>query len=187
MITCVVEYVIAPAKIDAFERFARRWIELVGSHGGLHHGYFLTGRGCQRQGPGVVQLPQPRCLRAIPRPVRYRPGLHRGGPHQGRERLRAALRTDLHAAAASRVPGRISSPPGSSPTRSGAPEVVRRSGTPGHRGGETVLAGAHPDPAGCPRASCGRAYPTACPGRSAFKGKFPIFSAKSIIWPAGLP
>jgi hypothetical protein len=40
-ITCLVEYVIDPAKIDAFERFARRWIELVGSHGGMHHGYFL--------------------------------------------------------------------------------------------------------------------------------------------------
>ena len=31
MITCArLEYVIVPAKIDAFERFARRWIELVG-------------------------------------------------------------------------------------------------------------------------------------------------------------
>ena len=41
MITCVVEYVIDPAKIDAFERFARRWMELVEVHGGRHHGYFL--------------------------------------------------------------------------------------------------------------------------------------------------
>ena len=45
MITCVVEYVIVPAKIDAFERFARRWIELVDSHGGMHHGYFLPAEG----------------------------------------------------------------------------------------------------------------------------------------------
>ncbi|MBF5000787.1 hypothetical protein IRT45_26975 [Nocardia sp. BSTN01] len=29
MITCVVEYVIDPAGIDAFERFARRWMDLV--------------------------------------------------------------------------------------------------------------------------------------------------------------
>jgi hypothetical protein len=29
VITCVVEYVIDPAQIDAFERFARRWMELV--------------------------------------------------------------------------------------------------------------------------------------------------------------
>ena len=34
MITCVVEYVIDPAKTDAFERFARRWMELVDRHGG---------------------------------------------------------------------------------------------------------------------------------------------------------
>jgi hypothetical protein len=33
MITCVVEYVIDPAEIDAFERFGRRWIELVNQHG----------------------------------------------------------------------------------------------------------------------------------------------------------
>lgn len=29
MITCVVDYVIDATKIDAFERFARRWMELV--------------------------------------------------------------------------------------------------------------------------------------------------------------
>jgi hypothetical protein len=47
MITCVVEYVIDPAKIEAFERFGRRWIELVDSHGGMHHGYFLPMKGTQ--------------------------------------------------------------------------------------------------------------------------------------------
>ena len=41
--TCVVEYVIDPAKIEAFERFGRRWTELVDLHGGTHHGYFLPG------------------------------------------------------------------------------------------------------------------------------------------------
>jgi hypothetical protein len=45
MITCVVEYVIDPAKIEAFERFARRWMELVDLHGGQHHGYFLPAEG----------------------------------------------------------------------------------------------------------------------------------------------
>jgi len=45
---------------------------------------------------------------------------------------------------------------------------------PGRRGGETALPGAHPWPSSLPahRASCGRASPPACPGRSAFKGKF---------------
>jgi hypothetical protein len=45
MITCVVEYVIDSAKIEAFEEFARRWMELVDRHGGTHHGYYLPGEG----------------------------------------------------------------------------------------------------------------------------------------------
>lgn len=52
MITCVVEYVIVPAKIDAFERFGRRWMELVDSHRGKHHGYFLPAEGRPR-GPAI--------------------------------------------------------------------------------------------------------------------------------------
>ena len=45
MITCVVDYVIDPSKIEAFERFARRWMELVEREGGTHHGYFLPSEG----------------------------------------------------------------------------------------------------------------------------------------------
>jgi hypothetical protein len=45
MITCVVDYVINPAQIDAFERFSREWIRLVNLHGGTHHGYFLPAEG----------------------------------------------------------------------------------------------------------------------------------------------
>lgn len=45
MITCVVEYLIDPAKTEAFERFATRWMELVAQHGGTHHGYFLSADG----------------------------------------------------------------------------------------------------------------------------------------------
>lgn len=45
MITCVVEYVIDPAKIEDFERFARAWMELVDRHGGRHHGYYLPAEG----------------------------------------------------------------------------------------------------------------------------------------------
>ncbi|MEV6072122.1 NIPSNAP family protein [Nocardia sp. NPDC052001] len=45
MITCVVEYVIDAGKIDAFECFAKRWMELVERHGGTHHGYFLPAEG----------------------------------------------------------------------------------------------------------------------------------------------
>ena len=42
MITCHVRYEIDPERIEAFERFARRWMELVPRHGGVHHGYFLA-------------------------------------------------------------------------------------------------------------------------------------------------
>ncbi|WP_369059935.1 NIPSNAP family protein [Caulobacter sp. 73W] len=45
MITCVVEYVIDPAKLEAFERFAQAWMKLVNQHGGTHHGYFLPSEG----------------------------------------------------------------------------------------------------------------------------------------------
>lgn len=45
MITCIVDYVIDPVRIEAFERFARAWMTLVGRHGGLHHGYFLPAEG----------------------------------------------------------------------------------------------------------------------------------------------
>jgi hypothetical protein len=43
MITCVVDYTIDPAQMDAFERFAQAWMQLVNKHGGRHHGYFLPG------------------------------------------------------------------------------------------------------------------------------------------------
>ena len=36
MVTCHVRYEIDPAKIDAFEAFARAWMRLVDRHGGTH-------------------------------------------------------------------------------------------------------------------------------------------------------
>ncbi len=57
MITCVVEYVIDPAKIDAFERFARRWMELVDLHGGTHHGYFLPAEGASDKALALFSFP----------------------------------------------------------------------------------------------------------------------------------
>ncbi len=57
MITCVVEYTIDPAKIEAFERFARRWMELVDAHGGQHHGYFLPGEGASDQALALFSFP----------------------------------------------------------------------------------------------------------------------------------
>ena len=57
MITCVVEYVIDPAKIDAFERFAWRWMELVDQHGGTHHGYFLPSEGASDKALALFSFP----------------------------------------------------------------------------------------------------------------------------------
>jgi NIPSNAP len=57
MITCVVEYVIVPEKIDAFERFGRRWMEIVDSHGGTHHGYFLPAEGASDKALALFSFP----------------------------------------------------------------------------------------------------------------------------------
>ena len=57
MITCVVEYVIDPAKIDAFESFAQRWMELVDRHGGRHHGYFLPAEGASDKALALFSFP----------------------------------------------------------------------------------------------------------------------------------
>lgn len=57
MITCVVEYVIDPAEIEDFERFGRRWIELVDAHGGMHHGYFLPAEGASDKALALFSFP----------------------------------------------------------------------------------------------------------------------------------
>ncbi|HEX6336757.1 MAG TPA: NIPSNAP family protein [Jiangellaceae bacterium] len=57
MITCVVTYVIDPTKIEAFERFARRWMELVDLQGGLHHGYFLPSEGASDEAIALFSFP----------------------------------------------------------------------------------------------------------------------------------
>ena len=57
MITCVVDYVIDPNKVEAFERFARAWITLVNRHGGTHHGYFLPSEGASDRALAVFSFP----------------------------------------------------------------------------------------------------------------------------------
>lgn len=57
MITCVVDYVIDPSKIEAFETFGRRWIELVERHGGRHHGYFLPSEGASDRALALFSFP----------------------------------------------------------------------------------------------------------------------------------
>lgn len=57
MITCVVDYIIDPAKIDAFEQFARAWMRLVNQHGGRHHGYFLPAEGASDRAVALFSFP----------------------------------------------------------------------------------------------------------------------------------
>jgi uncharacterized protein (DUF1330 family) len=57
MITCVVNYVIDPREIEAFERFASRWMELVERHGGTHHGYFLPAEGASDAALALFSFP----------------------------------------------------------------------------------------------------------------------------------
>ena len=56
MITCVVHYTINPAQIEAFERFARAWMQLVAKHGGVHHGYFLPAEGASDQAEALFSF-----------------------------------------------------------------------------------------------------------------------------------
>jgi hypothetical protein len=57
MITCVVDYVIDAAKIEDFERFATRWMQLVEQHGGTHHGYFLPAEGASDRALALFSFP----------------------------------------------------------------------------------------------------------------------------------
>ncbi|NEA50857.1 NIPSNAP family protein [Streptomyces sp. SID10815] len=57
MITCVVEYVIDPSEIEAFERFGNRWMRLVAQHGGTHHGYFLPAEGASDKALALFSFP----------------------------------------------------------------------------------------------------------------------------------
>jgi hypothetical protein len=57
MITCVVHDTIDPRKIADFERFATSRIDLVGPHGGTHHGYFLPAEGASDQALALFSFP----------------------------------------------------------------------------------------------------------------------------------
>jgi hypothetical protein len=57
MITCVVDYVVDPSKLEAFECFARRWMALVERSGGVHHGYFLPAEGASDRALALFSFP----------------------------------------------------------------------------------------------------------------------------------
>lgn len=56
-VTCHVRYEIDPSKLDAFERFATRWIALVDRSGGQHHGYFLPSEGASDVAHALFTFP----------------------------------------------------------------------------------------------------------------------------------
>jgi NIPSNAP len=49
--------VVDAAKVDAFERFGRRWMELVNRHGGTHHGYVLPAGGASDKALALFSFP----------------------------------------------------------------------------------------------------------------------------------
>ena len=57
MITCVVDYTVDAGQVEAFELFARRWMELVNRHGGQHHGYFLPSEGASDKALALFTFP----------------------------------------------------------------------------------------------------------------------------------
>lgn len=57
MITCHVRYVVDAEKIEAFERYARMWLDLVPRFGGIHHGYFLPSEGASDVALAIFSFP----------------------------------------------------------------------------------------------------------------------------------
>jgi len=57
VITCHITYEIDPSQIEAFEAFARKWMELVNRHGGTHHGYFLPSEGASDVAYALFSFP----------------------------------------------------------------------------------------------------------------------------------
>lgn len=57
MITCYVNYVIDPYKIEEFETYAKQWIPLVNRFGGTHHGYFLPYEGANNKALTLFSFP----------------------------------------------------------------------------------------------------------------------------------
>jgi hypothetical protein len=56
-VSFVIEYTIDASKIEAFEEYALRWIELVEREGGQHHGYFLPSEGASDKSLALFTFP----------------------------------------------------------------------------------------------------------------------------------
>jgi hypothetical protein len=82
MITCHITYEIDTDQLEAFERFARRWIALVDRSGGTHHGYFLPAEGASDIAYALFSFPS---LAAY---ERYREGFGRDSDFAAADAIR---------------------------------------------------------------------------------------------------
>ena len=57
MITCHIRYELDADRIEAFERYARMWLEIVPRLGGVHHGYFLPSEGASDVAMSTFSFP----------------------------------------------------------------------------------------------------------------------------------
>jgi len=57
LITCYLNYVIDPNKVNEFEHYAKLWIPLVNKFGGNHHGYFLPSEGANNRALALFSFP----------------------------------------------------------------------------------------------------------------------------------
>ena len=57
MITCCIHYTLDPAKLDAFEDYARRWPPIIERCGGLNVGYFLPKEGANHVALALIDFP----------------------------------------------------------------------------------------------------------------------------------
>lgn len=57
LITCYINYVIDPSKVNEFEHYAKLWIPLVNKFGGVHQGYFLPSEGPNNKALALFTFP----------------------------------------------------------------------------------------------------------------------------------
>jgi hypothetical protein len=55
-VTCQIRYTLNLAQLDAFETYARTWIQLIEQYGGTHHGYFIPTTNPDEVGPSFPGL-----------------------------------------------------------------------------------------------------------------------------------
>ena len=57
MVTVVISYTLDPYKLDAFEVYARRWLEIIPKCGGELVGYFMPHEGTNNIALGLISFP----------------------------------------------------------------------------------------------------------------------------------